>query len=58
MVDDIGLGNVMWSTDFPHLECAWPDSMKLADEMFSEINDDDRWQITAGNAIKYFNLEA
>ena len=56
-VDDIGIDNVMWSTDFPHLECAWPKSMVLAKEMFAGCTEKERWKITAGNAIKYFNLK-
>ncbi|HEX9810357.1 MAG TPA: amidohydrolase family protein [Alphaproteobacteria bacterium] len=57
MLDVIGADRVMWSTDFPHVECAWPESMKLVDEMFVGISDEERWKITAGNAIEYFNLE-
>jgi predicted TIM-barrel fold metal-dependent hydrolase len=56
-LDDIGIDNVMWSTDFPHLECAWPQSMQLAKDMFADRSDEERWKITAGNAIAYFNLE-
>ena len=57
LLDLIGMDRVMWSTDFPHLECAWPESMKLLDETFVGISDEDRWRITAGNAIEYFNLD-
>lgn len=56
MIDLIGVDRVMWSTDFPHLECAWPESRKLIEETFVGVSDEDRWKITAGNAIDYFNL--
>ena len=56
-IDEIGIDNVMWSTDFPHLECAWPKSMQLAKEMFAGLSDEKRWKITAGNAIEYFDLD-
>ena len=55
-LDDIGVDNVMWSTDFPHLECAWPDSVPMTREMFKDHSDEERWKVTAGNAIKYFQL--
>jgi predicted TIM-barrel fold metal-dependent hydrolase len=58
MLDVIGVDRVMWSTDFPHVECAWPDSMKLAEEMFDGLPEQQRWQVTAGNAIDYFHLDA
>lgn len=58
LLDLIGIDRVMWSTDFPHLECAWPESMKLVNETFIGLSEEERWKITAGNAIEYFNLEA
>jgi predicted TIM-barrel fold metal-dependent hydrolase len=58
MLDMIGIDNVMWSTDFPHLECAWPRSLQLVEETFTGISNEDRWKITAGNAIDYFGLDA
>ncbi len=57
-IQSIGVDNVMWSTDFPHLECAWPESRKLIEETFVGVSDEDRWKITAGNAIEYFGLDA
>jgi len=58
MLDVIGADNVMWSTDFPHIECAWPKSMELVGEIFLGMSDTKRRQITAGNAIQYFRLDA
>ena len=58
LIDKVGLDKVMWSTDFPHIESSWPKSRQLADEMFVGMSDDDRWQVTAGNAIEYFHLDA
>ena len=55
-IDAIGIDRIMWSTDFPHLECNWPQSKQLINETFGKLTDAQRWQITAGNAIKYFNL--
>ena len=30
--DRIGVTNLMWSTDYPHPVCSWPDSRKIAAE--------------------------
>jgi hypothetical protein len=32
--------------------------MKLADETFAAIPEDERWRITAGNALGFFNIKA
>lgn len=58
LLDLIGVDRVMWSTDFPHLECAWPESQKLIDETFVGVSGEDKWKITAGNAIDYFGLDS
>jgi predicted TIM-barrel fold metal-dependent hydrolase len=58
MLDVIGIDRVMWSTDFPHIECAWPESLKLLNDTLEGLPEEDRWKITAGNAIDYFNLDA
>lgn len=56
MLDTIGVDHVMWSTDFPHVECAWPNSMKLVAETFSGVSTQDHRKIASGNAIEYFKL--
>jgi predicted TIM-barrel fold metal-dependent hydrolase len=58
MLDVIGVDRVMWSTDFPHIECAWPESLKLLNDTVKGLSAEDQWKITAGNAIDYFNLDA
>ncbi len=52
----IGVNHVMWSTDFPHIESDWPDSQAVADEMFADVPDDERYLMTAGNAVEFFHL--
>lgn len=58
MLDVIGADHVMWSTDFPHVECAWPNSMQLVEENFKGVSEQDHRKIAAGNAIDYFKLNA
>ena len=54
---DIGIDNIQWSTDFPHVQCDWPDSRKVIDDQFGEIPDDERRKILCENAVKYFHLD-
>jgi hypothetical protein len=54
---DIGVDRMQWSTDFPHVQCDWPNSRKVIDEQFSGLPDGDRRMILRDNAIRYFRLD-
>jgi predicted TIM-barrel fold metal-dependent hydrolase len=47
---------MMWSTDYPHPACTWPDSRALVDEEFAGIPADERELIVCGNATRVWNL--
>ena len=53
----VGIGNMMWSTDYPHHICDWPYSRKLANEMFAGVPENERNQICAGNAAALYRLQ-
>jgi predicted TIM-barrel fold metal-dependent hydrolase len=50
------LDNIMWSTDYPHPACSWPDSRALVDEQFAGVPADEREKILSGNAKRFWNL--
>jgi predicted TIM-barrel fold metal-dependent hydrolase len=54
--DVIGVGNLMWSDDYPHLESCWPDSAAVIDRVLPEdtIPRDDRERILGGNASRIY----
>jgi len=52
----LGVENLLWSTDYPHHGCDWPETRKTVDEMFRGVPDDERWQMTAGNAMALYGL--
>jgi predicted TIM-barrel fold metal-dependent hydrolase len=52
----IGVENMMWSTDYPHPACTWPDSRALVEEEFAGIPADERELIVCGNATRVWNL--
>ena len=54
---DIGVENMMWSTDYPHPICTWPDSRELVNQDFEGIPADERELILSGNAIRVWNLD-
>jgi predicted TIM-barrel fold metal-dependent hydrolase len=53
---DIGIDNIMWSTDYPHPACTFPDSRKLMEEEFVDVPADERETIICGTATKIWNL--
>jgi predicted TIM-barrel fold metal-dependent hydrolase len=56
--DAIGTENILFSTDFPHAAGDWPNSWGIIDDMFQGIPEDDKYAMLAGNAIKYWHLDA
>ena len=53
---EVGMENMMWSTDYPHSDSTWPHSWKYINEAFVGVPDDERAQLLAGNAIKNYRL--
>jgi len=54
---EIGVGSVMWGSDFPHSAGDWPHSRELISEMFAGVPDGERSQMIAGNAVEFFHLD-
>ena len=52
----IGVGKIMFATDFPHIECEWPRSQPLIDQIYADVPEDEKRSIWAGNAIEFFKL--
>lgn len=54
---EIGVDRMQWSTDFPHVQCDWPDSRKLIAEQFADIPGAEARRILRDNAFAYFALD-
>ncbi len=52
-----GPEKIMWGSDFAHAASDWPNSHRVLDENFADVPDDERYLMTAGNAIRYFHLD-
>jgi predicted TIM-barrel fold metal-dependent hydrolase len=52
----LGVENLLWSTDYPHHGCDWPETRRTVDEMFRGVPDEERWKMCAGNAIRLYRL--
>ncbi len=53
----VGVDRIMFATDFPHIECEWPNSRPLVEEIYADVPVEERDRIFAGNAIDYFGLK-
>lgn len=52
----VGVNNIMFATDFPHIECEWPNSRPLIDKIYADIPPDETRKILAQNAVDFFKL--
>ena len=52
----VGVGNMMWSTDYPHHGADWPYSRKVIDEMFLGVPAEERDRIVARNCVELYGL--
>ena len=54
---DVGVKNMMWSTDFPHHGSDWPYSRKIIAEMFDGVPEDEKNDIICNNAKELYGLK-
>ena len=53
----LGPEHVMFATDFPHIECDWPNTRPFAERLFADVPAPEAYKIAAGNMLKFFKLE-
>jgi uncharacterized protein len=54
---EVGVDRMMWSTDFPHVVTRWPSSLRVLESQMVGVPQEERWNMVAGNAIKFFRLD-
>jgi predicted TIM-barrel fold metal-dependent hydrolase len=52
-----GPRHVMFATDFPHIECDWPNTRPFAERLFAGVPADEAFRIAAGNMLEFFRLQ-
>ena len=57
MRHEIGLGNIMWGSDFPHPEGSWPKTDRFLRESFHDMPDADVRRMLAGNAVEVYGFD-
>jgi predicted TIM-barrel fold metal-dependent hydrolase len=51
-----GAGNIMWSSDYPHSETTYPNSLAKIEELFAGVPAEDKRQILGERARKLYNI--
>ena len=52
----IGLGNMLWSTNFPQSTSTWPESRQTIDRCFDGVPEKERRQVLVENAARLYKL--
>jgi hypothetical protein len=57
--DRVGMSQIMFETDYPHADSAFPNSAAVVEKLMSAagLNDHERWQFLRGNAIECYQLQ-
>jgi predicted TIM-barrel fold metal-dependent hydrolase len=51
-----GLNNVMWASDYPHLNASWPHSRAVIKELFGELPEAESHKLVCGNVAKLYGF--
>jgi predicted TIM-barrel fold metal-dependent hydrolase len=52
----VGIDNMLWSSDYPHIGTDWPNSWQTIERDFAGVPIAERHQILAGNASRLYQL--
>lgn len=56
---EIGIDNLMWSSDYPHNASTWPKSQAVVDSSFAIVTDEvERQKLIRDNGMKLYGLSA
>jgi predicted TIM-barrel fold metal-dependent hydrolase len=55
--DEIGVDNLLWSSDFPHSATFWPHSREKIARDFEGVNEEDKRKILCDNAAKLYGFD-
>ncbi len=53
----IGVDNLMWGSDYPHVESTFPRSRQILEEILVNCTDEEKAKIAGGNAARVYNLD-
>ena len=55
-LDEIGVDNVTYESDYPHSDSTWPNTVDVARKQMAHLPDDVVYKLVRGNAIKMLHI--
>ncbi len=56
LIDELGVKNLVWATDYPHPDSTWPNSREVLEHHCAGLPAEHVELIAAGNAERIYNL--
>jgi predicted TIM-barrel fold metal-dependent hydrolase len=56
-LDEVGVDNITFETDYPHSDSTWPDTLEVAMRIMQDLDDDTITKIVRTNAIRMLRLD-
>ena len=56
-LDDVGVDNITFETDYPHTDSTWPHTLQVAEKMFAGLDDATIAKICRDNARRMLSLD-
>jgi predicted TIM-barrel fold metal-dependent hydrolase len=53
----IGIDNIMWSSDYPHTASTWPHSQDIVARDFKDVPAEEKWKIVRENVTTLYELD-
>ena len=53
----VGLGTLMWGSDYPHTESTFPRSREILDRILADVSAEDRAAITCHNVARLYDFD-
>ena len=53
----VGVDHILFDTDFPHIECEWPNTKPIVEEIYADVPADQKYKMWVGNTVDFFKLE-
>jgi len=56
-LDEVGVDNITFETDYPHTDTTWPNTKEVAQDMMGHLPQDVVWKIVRGNAARMLGIK-
>jgi predicted TIM-barrel fold metal-dependent hydrolase len=58
VIEQLGDDNLVWASDYPHIDSPFPGALKETLERLAKIPDASRRKVLGANALRLYGIEA